>query len=150
MINIIQHLNKHFSNNIKNMITILKNINFNFLIKKEFQEDDSKSYLRNIIFQNDNYELILIKWKPNSESLIHDHSKNGCILKVIEGTLKETLYDKNIKEIKQTIYNKEEVNYINNQIGYHKITNLNNTDTYSLHLYSPPNHKIKYYKNNIL
>jgi hypothetical protein len=146
MNNIIQKINENFSNNLKKMIPIFENINFDFLKNTEFQEDETKSYLRNILFQNDKFELILIKWKPKSESLIHDHSINGCILKVIDGKLEETLYNKNIKLIKETIYQKGNINYIDNQIGYHKIKNLNLEPTYSIHLYSPPNHTVNYFK----
>ena len=150
MINIIQKLNKQFSNNIKHMIPLFKNKNFNFLKKIEFQEDETKEYLRNNLFQNDKYELILIKWKPNSESLIHDHASNGCLLKVIDGELIESLYNKNLELIKETKYQSGDINYIDNHIGYHKIKNIHNQESYSLHLYSPPNHEIKYFKNNIL
>lgn len=150
MNNLINLIQINFNNVLKNNISFFRVNNFNLLKNIKFKEDDSKSYLRNKIYENEKYELILIKWKPNSESLIHDHASNGCLLKVIEGSLKETLYDQQINKIKETIFNKEEVNYIDNKIGYHKITNLNNDYSYSLHLYSPPNHKIKIFKNNIL
>lgn len=150
MNNLINQIQINFKNELKNNISFFREKNFDLFKNIKFEEDDSKSYLRNKIYENEKYELILIKWKPNSESLIHDHPSNGCLLKVIEGSLKETLYDQQINKKKETIFNKEEVNYIDNKMGYHKITNLNNDYSYSLHLYSPPNHEIKIFKNNIL
>lgn len=150
MNNLINKIENNYNNVLKNNISFFSENNFDLLKNIKFEEDYSRSYLRNKIFENEKYELILIKWKPNSESLIHDHASNGCLLKVIEGSLKETLYDQQINKKKETIFNKEEVNYIDNKMGYHKITNLNNDYSYSLHLYSPPNHEIKILKNNIL
>lgn len=145
MDHLIKELNQNFNNNVQDMIPIFGKINFNFLKTEVFQDDKTKSYLRTIIHQCDNYELILIKWKPNSESLIHDHASNGCLLKVIDGKLEETLFNQKLELIKETIYHKGEINYIDNFIGYHKIKNLSNNPTYSIHLYSPPNHNTNYF-----
>ena len=70
---------------------------------------------------------------------------NGCLLKVLEGELEEFLYNKNLKLRTKSKIKKNTINYMNNNIGYHRITNNNNINAFSLHIYSPPNHKTIYF-----
>jgi len=94
-----------------------------------------KNYYKNIIYQNDAFELILIKWEMGSETSIHEHPNNGCILKLLEGKLKEERYDK-FKKYKSSELTVNSVGYMHDNLGAHKITALE--ESYSLHLYSPP------------
>ena len=92
-------------------------------------------------YSNDLFEIILIYWDSNSESKIHDHPEKGCILQLFEGQLEEHLYDSDLKLIKITTIDSNNTSYINNSIGFHKIKCIDKA--ISLHIYSPPNHKIK-------
>jgi hypothetical protein len=92
-------------------------------------------------YSNDLFETILICWDANSESKIHDHPENGCILQLFEGQLEENLYDSDLKLIKHTTINSNNVSYMDNNIGFHKIKCIDKA--MSLHIYSPPNHKMK-------
>ena len=150
MDHLIKELNQTFNNNIQDMIPVFKKHNLEYLKSIEFDTDETKCYQRKLLYQNDNYEIILIKWKKKSECQIHDHSENGCLLKVLDGEIKEYLYDQELNLINENKYQKDDINYIDNKIGFHKIKNLHLENTYSIHLYSPPNHKINYFKNNIL
>ncbi|CAM9563521.1 unnamed protein product [Scytosiphon promiscuus] len=38
------------------------------------------------------FELLLLCWRPGATSVIHDHPKAGCWVKVLKGELKETRY----------------------------------------------------------
>ena len=60
-------------------------------------------------------------------------------MKILEGSLKEDIYDKNIKIKNQNYLVKNNVKYIDDKIGYHKILNNYNSYTYSIHIYSPIN-----------
>lgn len=147
---LIQELNLKFTNNVKEMKSVFETYDLKYLKNTIFEQDDTKCYQRKILYQNDKYEIILIKWNKNSECEIHDHSKNGCLLKVLDGNIKEFLFDHKLNLLNENIYKTNEINYIDNKIGYHKIKNLQEGESYSLHLYSPPNHKTNYFKNNIL
>jgi hypothetical protein len=59
-------------------------------------------------------------------------------MKVLEGTLIETLYDYDLRLLDSTVINTNVVSVIDNHIGLHQIK----TKDYavSLHLYSPPNY----------
>lgn len=95
-------------------------------------------------YSNDSFELILICWDENSETRIHDHPQNGCVLQLISGILEEHLYDYNIKLKQITKFNASETSYMDNNLGYHKIKCINKA--MSLHLYSPVNHKMKIFE----
>jgi hypothetical protein len=92
-------------------------------------------------YSNDQFEMILICWDYNSESKIHDHPEKGCILQLFEGKLEEHLYDSELKIIKITTIDANNISYMDNSVGYHKIKCIEKA--MSLHIYSPANHKMK-------
>lgn len=105
--------------------------------------NNSNNYYKELLYNNDKFELFLINWNKKSFSKIHDHSKNGCLFKIVDGELTENIYNKDIKLIKINKYKKDDCGFISNELYYHKIFNNNNFNSYSLHLYSPPLYKIK-------
>ena len=106
----------------------------------------SNNYSKELVYRNNNYELFVITWMPKSKSKIHNHSKNGCLFKILDGKLIEDWYtNNNIKFITRNYYNNNEINYISNENYFHKIFNNSNEKTISLHLYSPPLIKTEYF-----
>lgn len=96
-------------------------------------------YQKTLLFRNELFEIYQINWFKNSQTTIHSHPKFGCIMKVIEGSLEEKLYTVNnseFNEIKTSIYQPNNVSYIDDSIGLHQIKALENS--ISLHIYSPP------------
>ena len=97
-----------------------------------------KGYNKTLITQSDFFELYLISWLPNNSSIVHNHQDNGCVFKVLEGQLNEDIF---LEDQKTCITSKNilsnQSSYIDNQIGYHQIKNLNDSFSYSLHLYPP-------------
>jgi hypothetical protein len=58
--------------------------------------DPSRHYTRNLIATDyTSYTLMLLCWNPGRESPIHNHPCNGCWLKVLQGSIKETRYVEN-------------------------------------------------------
>jgi cysteine dioxygenase len=72
------------------------------------------------------------------ETKIHNHSENGCLLKILEGNMVEEIYDKNFVLQENNNLIKDNVRYIYDSIGIHKMKNKEE-NTISLHIYSPPN-----------
>ena len=100
--------------------------------------DDDKSYTRNLIStDNETYTLLLLCWNPEKESPIHDHPSDGCWLQVLDGSINEVRYDKQLNTIADFDYNNGELSYITDNIGYHKISS-NKKKAVTLHLYAPP------------
>jgi hypothetical protein len=99
-------------------------------------------YKRIIIKSTDKYELVLIAWSV-CKSGIHDHAKNGCISKLLKGSITEELYDINLNKIRENKIDVGRITYIDDMCGYHSI--IAQDESYSLHVYSPPNHKTKFF-----
>ena len=114
--------------------------------------DPSRNYTRNLVDKgNGKSNLLILVWNPGQGSPIHDHADAHCVMKILKGSLKETLYDMPITAdeeagsrtpphiVKETVYNRDEVTYISDDIGLHKIANPSSAEVaVSLHLYTPP------------
>jgi cysteine dioxygenase len=159
---LIHALNKIFSDDKtknnwperKNKIEhVLKNT---FLSEEEIQKyvfiDNDVPYTRNLVCtDNKNFTLILMCWNPKKESKIHDHPCDGCFVKTLSGGVKESRY--HMEEVQNELGQTEkvmkfdweytttanEVNYMDNYLGYHKIgAATTDKPSMSLHLYTPP------------
>ncbi|SLM35564.1 cysteine dioxygenase [Lasallia pustulata] len=115
--------------------------------------DPSRTYTRNLVDKgNGKSNLLVLVWTPGRGSPIHDHADAHCVMKILKGSLKETLYtwpDRNmvndgkaspLKIEKETMYHRDQVTYISDKIGLHRISNPDPDNiAVSLHLYTPPN-----------
>ena len=123
-------------------------------ILKEYNDDDWKFYVktddnrycRNKIFDNENFEIFIISWNKNQNAPIHDHSCNGCWLKVLQGELIENIYDVDSLTLnKSSSIKTNDTSFMKNNIGYHSITNNSAETAVTIHIYNPPNHKTKFF-----
>jgi cysteine dioxygenase len=104
-------------------------------------------YTRNCIVDNEKFELILICWCKGHQTPIHDHGGEECWVKVIEGEFKETIYKQNetgnLNIVKTSISKSDEVTYMKDFMGFHRLQNLSNKRSMSLHLYAKPIRKCR-------
>jgi len=129
---------------------------------KEYVKENEDRYNKVLVKQNDCFDLCIITWTGGQGSAVHDHACNGCVYIILDGELTEELFsspgspgrvthsiarDSSDKlELKTSrVLKKGQVGYIHNKIGYHAITNKTDKTAVSLHIYSPPNHKTKYF-----
>ncbi|KAJ5678918.1 hypothetical protein N7462_007162 [Penicillium macrosclerotiorum] len=115
--------------------------------------DASRGYTRNLIDEgNGKSNLLILVWSPGKGSAIHDHANAHCVMKILKGKLQETLYSWPDKEkiaigetsppkiTRQTVYGENEVTYMSDKLGLHRISNPDPDNfAISLHLYTPPN-----------
>ena len=97
---------------------------------------------------NGKYNLTMLCWGEGHGSCIHSHAGSHCFMKVLSGMLKETLFawpDESAGEMQpmqqtgSTLFCTDEVTYINDSVGLHRVENPSHTDpAVSLHLYCPP------------
>jgi len=79
---------------------------------------------------------LFIVWNQGKRSPIHDHANAHCVMKIVKGNLKETVYHMpepacsschtshgSLKIKKETVYQETEVAYISDQIGLHHVAN---------------------------
>lgn len=106
--------------------------------------DASKGYTRNGLLNiNGNANLLILVWSPGKGLAIHDHANAHCCMKVLKGELTEELYDVPTHEGTmrcrlKSVLKRDEVGYISDQIGLHRISNDTREFAVSLHLYTPP------------
>ncbi|KAL3425157.1 cysteine dioxygenase [Phlyctema vagabunda] len=120
--------------------------------------DPSKNYTRNCVENiNGKANILILVWNPQKGSPVHDHANAHCIMKILQGKLKEEIFpvpvpstscSSSTKDLsptplraqKETIYSTNGVTYISDNIGLHRISNPDETElAVSLHLYTPPN-----------
>src|SRR5690554_1180823 len=103
-----------------------------------------EKYTRNCISRTKEYELLLLCWQEDQETPIHCHNNEECWVYVVQGEFDEKRYvdnSKNPNGIKleaQIELEKDGVSYMNDDMGYHKLTNIYKGRTMSLHLYMNP------------
>lgn len=106
--------------------------------------DPLRNYSRNgVININNNANLLILVWSPGKSSPIHDHANAHCVMKILKGELVEHLYkvpdcSGKMEQKGESILRRDEVGYISDDIGLHKIENPSNECSVSLHLYTPP------------
>jgi len=138
-------------------------LNNTYLSEKELQKyvfvDTDMPYTRNFVFGDGiNFSLILMCWNPKKESKIHDHPCDGCFVKTLRGGVKESRY--HMEEVEENgektkvmkfdfeyITSPNEVNYMDNYLGYHKIGCATEELAITLHLYTPPFKTCKVWPN---
>lgn len=125
---------------------------------------DSMQYTRNLIGigSRKRFGLMILAWGPGQRSPIHDHDGSHCIMRVLKGTLIETLYNKEQQDellendagnttssedgvisyyrpTRETILSSGQTAYIHDKIGWHRVSNSSSEEpAVSLHLYAPP------------
>ena len=102
----------------------------------------SKTYTRNCIAQNEKFELILLCWEKGQKTPIHDHGGEECWVRIIQGEFKETIYNVDdagkLHAGKSIITKTGDVTYMIDFMGCHRLENLSNKRSMSLHLYAKP------------
>lgn len=147
--NLIGKINKSLQNGqkLKEMSSIM--LSYKGTDWENFMNFCSDHYTRNLVYRDNNIEVLIICWNRQQGSRIHDHPENGCIVKLLTGKLFEELYDLS-HENRPVLKSSREINanmisYQEGSRGLHKITNPTDQVAVSIHVYSPPNHQIKLY-----
>lgn len=121
-------------------------INYNGVDWKNYVLSSPKAdYLKCVYpseYTHQMYAIIIISWNKDKYIDIHNHADNGCAFKILDGSLKETVYDTHLNKLYTTQLNKNNTSYLHNSFGFHSITTTNKA--YSLHIYSPSNYNTKF------
>ncbi len=143
---LIANIEKHIVNegNFKDIGYLLECYNSEDWLS--YIDPNTTGISKNILYLSCNIELIIISWVGGYETLPHDHSSNGCWLKLLSGNLVETMYDHRIEEVGTKNISSNQLSFMHNNFGYHSIKNKLDTNSYSVHIYSPPKHKTTYFE----
>jgi len=56
-------------------------------------EFDDANYARHVMYRDEHLEILMICWKPQQMTPVHDHPDHGCLVRVLAGELQETLFN---------------------------------------------------------
>ena len=101
-------------------------------------EQYKKDNFSNVLcqFGTEQYEMFLLVWHPYSYTALHNHKENGCLMKILEGNIIEQKISNEGKYPQTQELFKNDISYIHNTHGLHRIINNNSNYSYSLHIYS--------------
>lgn len=110
-----------------------------------------KQYTRNCVAHSDLYELILLCWEPGQDTPIHDHGGEECWVYLVDGELEEerlTLVGDNFNLDQKRTCRSGDLTYMNDDMGWHKLSNVSRSRSMSLHLYANPIGKCRVYNED--
>ena len=113
---------------------------------KSFVKFNDHTHCKNFIYQSQSFDVILICWKQNQKTKIHDHPAQGCLMKVLIGQLNENIYqlDPYIQYISTHPLFIDQIGYKEGNSILHEIHSP--VQSISLHIYSPGGYQAKYYE----
>lgn len=152
---LIQELHLIFAHDLVNVDYVefvMKSYKSNFQEWKKYAKFDKYKYTRNLVDAgNDKFNLMILCWGEGHGSSVHDHANAHCFMKMLDGALTETRYawpsnaqvheeeQQPLQVISKSQLNVNEVCYINDSLGLHRVENSSYSNrAVSLHLYSPP------------
>lgn len=108
-------------------------------------------YTRNLIWCCEEFEVLLLCWKPGQDSRVHSHGNSNCWLTVLDGEIEEILYEV-YKSVKSTHMQVGQTGFINDKIAVHAIKCNKNQKhgAVTLHVYAPPIRRVKILENGRL
>ena len=100
-------------------------------------------YKRNLVRSAPNYHTRVLCWKNGQRSPIHDHSGSACVVRVLRGTLTETLFEMAPNGHVKASFSRDiaEGSLIGSEdTDIHQVSNLQaeDADLVTLHVYTPP------------
>jgi cysteine dioxygenase len=109
----------------------------------EFIRFSNQGYTRNLVQAGGWYSVLVLCWKNGQRSPIHDHAGSACGLRVLRGTLTETVFDMTPRGHVKAVFSREMFpgSVCSTQdLDLHQVSNLqeDGSDLVTLHVYSPP------------
>jgi len=141
-----EHIQKLISllsqSSIKDYNTILNGFDFSAIDFKLFESWSQKKYTRNCVYRDANFELILLCWEQGQETSIHGHDGEDCWVYLLEGEMEEVFFtidnDNDLRKERSQIISPNQMTFMNDKIGFHKLRNSSHGKSISLHLYAEP------------
>jgi cysteine dioxygenase len=109
----------------------------------EYMQFAEKSYRRNLVRARENYHAWLLCWRNGQRSPIHNHLGSACVVRVLRGTLTETLFELAPNGHVKATFSRDisEGSLMGSEdTDIHQVSNLQagNADLVTLHVYTPP------------
>ncbi|MDN4523166.1 cysteine dioxygenase [Fictibacillus fluitans] len=115
------------------------------------KEPDNKPYGRQMIYQNDHLEILLMQWSSSMDCSPHDHGQSYGWVQVISGSSDHSIYEIPSDSLpRERVKRKEKSgSFLNVGKGMiHKMGSAGEEPLITLHVYSPPISGMKVYDLN--
>ena len=128
---------------IERLHQLLTELNVGLQDLQPFMSFGPQTYRRNLICENEWFELLCICWRSGQRSPIHNHAGSTCGLRIIEGVCTETVFELTdcgqYKPVSSSDCSANEVCSTQDE-EVHQVSNLQaeGKDLVTLHIYSPP------------
>ena len=128
---------------IETLGALLNDLQLNREDLESFASFGELTYRRNLICENDWYELLCICWHSGQRSPIHNHAGSTCGLRIIEGLATETTFEVTPSGQMKAVKSVDcETGFVctTQDAEVHQVSNLQaaGSDLITLHIYSPP------------
>lgn len=92
-----------------------------------------------LLFQDEYMKMLLIHWDSFQQSSKHGHPGGGGLVKVLSGTLVESLFDSQNpdKMIGKHRLSTGNISFVHDDIAHHMVENPSRQSAISLHIYAP-------------
>ncbi|XP_038258718.1 cysteine dioxygenase type 1 [Dermochelys coriacea] len=146
LIQILHHLFSSDKVSVEEVQALMESYESNPVEWMKYAQFDQYRYTRNLVDKgNGKFNLMILCWGEGHGSSIHDHTDSHCFMKILQGNLKETLFEWPGKKgtgamtkKSERVLGENQCAYINDSIGLHRVENTSHTESaVSLHLYSP-------------
>jgi cysteine dioxygenase len=108
-----------------------------------------EGYKRNVLRVGPGYAALVLCWRPDQASPIHDHRGSACGVLVLDGTLAETKYERRPDgHLRETTTGRLAVGTVcgSYDADIHTIRNAASRDLVTLHVYTPPMQNYRIYE----
>ncbi len=111
---------------------------------RDFAHFQPDCYARNLVRGCELFELLVICWRGDQASPIHDHQGQRCWMAVLEGSIRETQFqlpgagERGLKPGPERVFRPGSVGFISDEIALHEIAPADERSAVTLHLYSRP------------
>jgi cysteine dioxygenase len=101
------------------------------------------TYKRNLVRTGPHYHAWLLCWKNGQRSPIHDHTGSACVVRVLRGTLTETVFEPAPNGHVKAVFSRDVAEgclLASEDTDIHQVSNLQagDADLVTLHVYAPP------------
>ena len=116
----------------------------------EYLHFSPATYKRNLVRAGRHYHAWLLCWKNGQRSPIHDHRGSACVVRVLRGTLTETVFELAPNGHVKAVFSRDagEGSLIGSEDSdIHQVSNLQagDADLVTLHVYAPPLQRMETY-----
>ncbi|MFB5552702.1 cysteine dioxygenase family protein [Bacillus cereus] len=145
---LIHNIQKTFNNlcnyDTVNLIHTIQSLNISLhKISPFITSPVNLEYGRNVIYQSEFVEILVLKFPSKAKTFVHDHGISvGCIL-IVNGTLQNITYENNSERIEEFT---EGNIFTVKKDTVHKMYNATDSTAITFHVYSPPLKDVQIYE----